>query len=108
MATANLSVSVSFLGIFILSSVIKFDLILYSFLLQRLLLTPVTLGAQAFSWAAGKLESNRIGLPTSPSSLDVQNRVLQAAAKHESQPSDSEGNQDSVPESTVPLNPNNV
>ncbi|XP_061369146.1 calcium sensing receptor, chloroplastic [Gastrolobium bilobum] len=72
----------------------------------RLLLAPVKLGAQAFSWAAGKLESNRIGLPTSPSSLDVQSRVLQAAAKHESQPSDSEVNQDPVPESTVPLNQN--
>ncbi|CAL0328042.1 unnamed protein product [Lupinus luteus] len=63
----------------------------------RLLLTPVRVGAQAFSWAAGKIESNGIGLPTSPSSLDVQNRVLQAAAKHESQPSDSGDNQDSVP-----------
>ncbi|TKY47828.1 Calcium sensing receptor [Spatholobus suberectus] len=72
----------------------------------RLLLAPVRLGAQAFSWAAGKLESNGIGLPTSPSSLDVQNRVLQAAAKHESQPSDSEDNQDPVPEPTVPLNQN--
>ncbi|KAK9996968.1 hypothetical protein SO802_021654 [Lithocarpus litseifolius] len=48
----------------------------------RLLLAPVRVGVQAFSWAAGKLETNRIGLPTSPSSLDVQNRVLQAAAKH--------------------------
>ncbi|XP_027334631.1 calcium sensing receptor, chloroplastic isoform X2 [Abrus precatorius] len=64
------------------------------------------LGAEAFSWAAGKLESNGIGLPTSPSSLDVQNRVLQAAAKHESQPSDSEGNQDPVSDPTVPLNQN--
>ncbi|KAH1152497.1 hypothetical protein AAZX31_18G001700 [Glycine max] len=72
----------------------------------RLLLSPVRLGAQAFSWAAGKLESNGLGLPTSPSSSDVQNRVLQAAAKHESQPSDSEGNQDPVPEPTVPLNQN--
>ncbi|XP_047163887.1 calcium sensing receptor, chloroplastic-like [Vigna umbellata] len=72
----------------------------------RLLLSPVRLGAKAFSWAAGKLESNGLGLPTSPSSLDVQNRVLQAAAKHESQPSDSEGNQDPAPESTVSLNQN--
>ncbi|XP_058787146.1 calcium sensing receptor, chloroplastic [Vicia villosa] len=72
----------------------------------RLLLAPVKLGGQAFSWAAGKLESNGIGLPTSPSSLDVQNRVLQAAAKHESQPSDTEGNQDPNPESTVTLNQN--
>lgn len=54
----------------------------------RLLLTPVSLGAQALSWAAGKLEPNRIGLPTSPSSKAVQDRVLKAAAKHESQPSD--------------------
>ncbi|XP_027928745.1 calcium sensing receptor, chloroplastic [Vigna unguiculata] len=72
----------------------------------RLLLSPVRLGAKAFSWAAGKLESNGLGLPTSPSSLDVQNRVLQAAAKHESQPSESEGNQDPVSEPTVPLNQN--
>lgn len=55
-----------------------------------LLLTPARAGAQAVSWAAGKLDTNRNGLPTSPSSSDVQNRVLQAAAKHESQPSDAE------------------
>ncbi|XP_010413644.1 PREDICTED: uncharacterized protein LOC104699942 [Camelina sativa] len=54
----------------------------------RLLLAPVKLGAQAFSWAAGKLETNGVGLPTSPSSSDVRSRVLQAAAKHESKPSD--------------------
>ncbi|CAF2174329.1 unnamed protein product [Brassica napus] len=62
----------------------------------RQLFTPVKLGAQAFSWAAGKLETNGVGLPTSPSSSDVRSRVLQAAAKHESQPSDetSEGLQD--------------
>lgn len=70
----------------------------------RLLLAPVRVGAQAFSWAAGKLESNGIGLPTSPSSSDVKNRVLQAAAKHESQPSDTEGIQESSPESTIPVN----
>ncbi|KAI4344955.1 hypothetical protein L6164_012129 [Bauhinia variegata] len=72
----------------------------------RLLLAPIRLGAQAFSWAAGKLESNGIGLPTSPSSSDVQNRVLQAAAKHESQPSDTETFPDSVPEPNIPLNEN--
>jgi len=55
---------------------------------SRLLLAPVKLGAQAFSWAAGKLETNGVGLPTSPSSSDVRSRVLQAAAKHESKPSD--------------------
>ncbi|KAJ0255562.1 Rhodanese/Cell cycle control phosphatase superfamily protein [Hirschfeldia incana] len=54
----------------------------------RQLVAPVKLGAQAFSWAAGKLETNGVGLPTSPSSSDVRSRVLQAAAKHESQPSD--------------------
>ncbi|XP_010469273.1 PREDICTED: uncharacterized protein LOC104749364 isoform X2 [Camelina sativa] len=54
----------------------------------RLLFAPVKLGAQAFSWAAEKLETNGVGLPTSPSSSDVRSRVLQAAAKHESKPSD--------------------
>ncbi|KAI3463301.1 hypothetical protein Pfo_019964 [Paulownia fortunei] len=60
----------------------------------RLLLAPVRLGSQAISWAAGKLEANRNGLPTSPSSSDVQSRVLQAAAKLESQPPDSKETQD--------------
>ncbi|KAI4317357.1 hypothetical protein L6164_025230 [Bauhinia variegata] len=72
----------------------------------RALLGPFRLGAQAFSWAAGKLESNGIGLPTSPSSSDVQNRVLQAAAKHESQPSDTEDTQDPAPDPNVTLNEN--
>ncbi|XP_029121868.1 uncharacterized protein [Elaeis guineensis] len=58
--------------------------------LDRLLLAPVRRGAQAFSWAARKIEPNKVGLPTSPSSTAVQDRVLQAAAKHESQPSDAE------------------
>ncbi|KAJ6951998.1 hypothetical protein NC653_041230 [Populus alba x Populus x berolinensis] len=53
--------------------------------------------------AAGKLENNRIGLPTSPSSSDVQNWVLQAAAKRESQPSETEVPNPS-PESVTPLN----
>lgn len=68
----------------------------------RLLLTPVKLGAQAISWAAGKVEPNKIGLPTSPSSTAVQSRVLQAAAKHESQPSDSEEAQGPPLESATP------
>ncbi|KAK6914468.1 hypothetical protein RJ641_021789 [Dillenia turbinata] len=73
----------------------------------RLLLSPVRLGAQAVTWVAGKLETNGIGLPTSPSSSSaVQNRVLQAAAKHESQPSDSEEVQDQSPESTAPITKN--
>ncbi|KZV58824.1 Rhodanese/cell cycle control phosphatase superfamily protein isoform 1 [Dorcoceras hygrometricum] len=60
----------------------------------RFLLTPARLGGQAISWVAGKLETNRNGLPTSPSSSDVRSRVLQAAAKHESGP---EETQDSAP-----------
>lgn len=72
----------------------------------RRLLSPVRVGAQAFSWVAGKLETNGIGLPTSPSSVDVQNRVLQAAAKHESKPKDSEGSQDPSSESETPRNDN--
>lgn len=83
-----------------------------SYVPSRLFLAPVTFGAQAFAWAAGKLETNGNGLPTSPSSSDVQNRVLQAAAKHESQPPDTEGVQDpspegvqdAAPESTISLN----
>ena len=71
-------------------------------LLPRLLLAPARLGGQAISWATGKLETNRNGLPTSPSSSDVQSRVLQAAAKHESQPSDSEDTENPSPEVTGP------
>ncbi|CAL1365902.1 unnamed protein product [Linum trigynum] len=68
-----------------------------------LLLVPVSLGTRAFSWAAEKLETNGIGLPTSPSSSAVQNRVLQAAAKHESQPSSEvvDGTQNPSPSSDV-------
>ncbi|XP_059632980.1 uncharacterized protein LOC132275482 isoform X2 [Cornus florida] len=72
----------------------------------RLLLAPFTLGVQAISWAAGKLETNRIGLPTSPSSSDIKNRVLQAAAKHESKPTDSEETQDPSPELMAAVNEN--
>ncbi|KAI3823043.1 hypothetical protein L1987_04469 [Smallanthus sonchifolius] len=64
----------------------------------RQLLVPVKLGGEAISWAAGKLESNRNGLPTSPSSVNVQNRVLQAAAKHESQPDGEEATTQSPPD----------
>lgn len=73
-----------------------------------LLLAPVKMGGQAISWAAGKLETNRNGLPTSPSSSDVQSRVLQAAAKHESQPSDSEELQESPPDPVAPSKNQNV
>ncbi|PIA25791.1 hypothetical protein AQUCO_10800044v1 [Aquilegia coerulea] len=66
----------------------------------RLLLGPFKVGADALSWVAGKVEPNKIGLATSPSSTDVQSRVLQAAAKHESQPallSEGEGEEESSP-----------
>ncbi|XP_076924181.1 uncharacterized protein LOC143586539 [Bidens hawaiensis] len=53
----------------------------------RQLVVPVKLG---ISWAAGKLETNCNGLPTLPSSVNVQSRVLQAAAKHGSQPVEGE------------------
>ncbi|CAM0884083.1 unnamed protein product [Alopecurus aequalis] len=56
----------------------------------KLLLSPVRVGAEAFSWAAKKLEPTKIGLATSPSTTAVQDRVLQAAAKHDSKPSDAE------------------
>ncbi|KAK1558301.1 hypothetical protein Q3G72_000889 [Acer saccharum] len=72
----------------------------------RLLLAPVRLGAEAFSWASGKFETKGNGLPTSPSSIDIQNRVLQAAAKHESQPSDIEGIQDPSSKLLAPMNEN--
>ncbi|ONM35700.1 Rhodanese/Cell cycle control phosphatase superfamily protein [Zea mays] len=56
----------------------------------KLLLSPVRVGADALSWAAKKIEPNKVGLPTSPSTTAVKDRVLQAAAKHESQPSDAD------------------
>lgn len=56
----------------------------------RLLLSPVRVGTDALSWAAKKIEPNKVGLPTSPSTTAVKDRVLQAAAKHESQPSDAD------------------
>ncbi|KAK9087883.1 hypothetical protein Syun_030277 [Stephania yunnanensis] len=68
-----------------------------------LVLSPVRVGAQAISWAAGKLEKNKLGLPTSPSSSAVQDRVLQAAAKHESQPSDLEETQDPSRDSSASI-----
>lgn len=71
----------------------------------RQLLAPVILGGQAMTWAVGKLKTSRNGLPTSPSSTDVQSRVLQAAAKHESQP-DSEETQDPSPETMLSVSEN--
>ncbi|KAG9446962.1 hypothetical protein H6P81_013090 [Aristolochia fimbriata] len=72
----------------------------------RLLASPVGLGAQAFSWVIGKVEPNKLGLPTSPSSTAVQSRVLQAAAKHESQPSDADESQEPSAGSSTPTSEN--
>lgn len=68
----------------------KHHYLVYTIVCFSQLLLPVKFGAEAFAWAAGKLETNGMGLPTSPSSTDVQNRVLQAAARHESQPAEDE------------------
>lgn len=51
-------------------------------IVHRQLLSPIRFGAQALAWTMSKLEPNKVGLPTSPSTSAVQNRVLQAAAKH--------------------------
>ncbi|KAL9240697.1 hypothetical protein vseg_014885 [Gypsophila vaccaria] len=69
----------------------------------RSLLSPVTMGAQALAWATGKVDTNGNGLPVSPSSSDVQSRVLQAAAKHESQPFEAQGSPDSLTDSTTEI-----
>lgn len=54
-----------------------------------LVLGPFRLGGRAISWAIGKFDRRGDGLPTlPPCSSDVHSRVLQAAAKHESQPSE--------------------
>ncbi|WOK94542.1 hypothetical protein Cni_G03246 [Canna indica] len=73
-----------------------------------LLLSPVKLGARAFSWATARLEQNKLGLPTSPSSTAVRDRVVQAAAKHQSQPSVTEELQGLPQESLVQTNENQV
>ncbi|XP_049932771.1 uncharacterized protein LOC116250299 isoform X2 [Nymphaea colorata] len=62
----------------------------------RLLLSPVRFGAQALAWTMTKLEPNKVGLPTSPSTTAVQNRVLQAAAKHGTLPLELEDAQDAT------------
>lgn len=46
------------------------------------------------AWTAEKLEPSKIALPTTPSSTEVQDRVMQAVAKHESQPSDQDDDKD--------------
>lgn len=52
---------------------------------------------QGILWFAGQMEPNKLKLATSPSTTAVQNRVLQAAAKHGSLPSELEQIQDLEP-----------
>lgn len=73
-----------------------------------LLLSPVRVGALAVSLVAAKRDINGNGLPVSPSSSDVQNRVLQAAAKHESQPLDEGSQQDTLLDTTTSAVSENV
>lgn len=54
----------------------------------RLLLRPFALATQGMVWAAGALEPSKLQLATSPSTSAVQDRVLQAAAKHGPLPSE--------------------
>lgn len=63
----------------------------------RALFSPFHSATQGILWIAGQMEPNKLKLATSPSTTAVQNRVLQAAAKHGSLPSDIEQTQDSEP-----------
>lgn len=54
----------------------------------KLLLRPFALATQGIVWAAGGLEPSKLQLATSPSTSAVQDRVLQAAAKHGPLPSE--------------------
>lgn len=48
----------------------------------RLLQTPFSLATQGILWIAGQVEPAKLQLATAPSSSAVQERVVQAAAKH--------------------------
>lgn len=60
----------------------------------RALFSPFGSATQGILWFAGQMEPNKLKLATSPSTTAVQNRVLQAAAKHGSLPSELEQTQD--------------
>ncbi|KAJ7526162.1 hypothetical protein O6H91_17G084900 [Diphasiastrum complanatum] len=62
----------------------------------RILQRPFKLAAQGVIWIAGQLEPNKLQLATSPSTSAVQDKVLQAAAKHG--PVASELGQEQTPE----------
>lgn len=59
----------------------------------RALFNPFQSASQGILWFAGQMEPNKLKLATSPSTTAVQNRVLQAAAKHGSLPSELEQTQ---------------
>lgn len=63
----------------------------------RALFSPFQSATQGILWIAGQMEPNKLKLATSPSTTAVQNRVLQAAAKHGSLPSEIEQTQDLEP-----------
>lgn len=56
----------------------------------KLLQKPFSLVIQAIVWLGGLLEPKKLQLATSPLSSNVQGRVIQAAAKHGSNPSELE------------------
>ncbi|KAI5063379.1 hypothetical protein GOP47_0021926 [Adiantum capillus-veneris] len=62
----------------------------------KLLLRPFALATQGIVWAAGAMEPSKLQLATSPSTSAVQNRVLQAAAKHGPLPSEADQEQQEV------------
>ena len=52
------------------------------------MLRPFTVAKEGIVWVAGQVEPNTLQLATSPSTSDVQDRVVQAAAKHGPLPSE--------------------
>ena len=49
---------------------------------------PFAVAKEGIVWVAGQVEPNTLQLATSPSTSDVQDRVVQAAAKHGPLPSE--------------------
>ncbi|KAH7279124.1 hypothetical protein KP509_37G006300 [Ceratopteris richardii] len=64
----------------------------------KVLLRPFTLVTQGIIWAAGMMEPSKLQLATTPSTSAVQDRVLQAAARHGQLPSESEQKHEVVPQ----------
>ncbi|KAH9310824.1 hypothetical protein KI387_025859, partial [Taxus chinensis] len=63
----------------------------------RALFSPFRWATQGTLWIAGKVQPSQLQLATSPSTTAVQNRVLQAAAKHSSISPELEQTQDKEP-----------